>query len=85
MHAPIPGTGLVTRAPGAHAALALLLTINLFNYIDRQVLSAVLPRLQLDGQIFPPGDPNSQTKAGVLTSAFMIAYMVFSIDKWAPV
>jgi hypothetical protein len=31
--------------PGAGRALALLLTINLFNYIDRQVLAAVEPVL----------------------------------------
>ena len=31
-----------TPLPGARAALALLLLINLFNYIDRQVLSAVV-------------------------------------------
>ena len=28
--------------PGARAALVLLLAINLFNYIDRQVLAAVI-------------------------------------------
>lgn len=32
--------------PGARAALALLLLINLFNYIDRQVLAAVVPSLK---------------------------------------
>jgi MFS transporter, Spinster family, sphingosine-1-phosphate transporter len=32
--------------PGARAALALLLAINLFNYIDRQVLAAVVPKLK---------------------------------------
>src|SRR5262245_47211432 len=31
-----------TAFPGARAALALLLLINLFNYIDRQVLAAVV-------------------------------------------
>jgi MFS family permease len=79
MHAPAAGTAArITRAPGAHAALALLLTINLFNYIDRQVLSAVMPGLLKDGQIFPPGDSDSLEKAGLLTSAFMVAYMVVS-------
>src|SRR5204863_328939 len=34
--------------PGAGYALALLLGINLFNYIDRQILSATLPKIQLD-------------------------------------
>ena len=31
--------------PGARAALVLLLSINLFNYIDRTVLAAVEPRI----------------------------------------
>ena len=64
--------------PGARSALALLLAINLFNYIDRQVLSAVLPRLQLDGTIIHPNDPDAQFKLGLLTSAFMVSYMLFS-------
>jgi hypothetical protein len=32
--------------PGARAALLLLLAINLFNYIDRQILAAVVPNLK---------------------------------------
>jgi MFS family permease len=32
--------------PGARSALALLLAINLFNYIDRQVLAAVVPDIR---------------------------------------
>jgi len=32
--------------PGARGALALLLCINLFNYIDRQILSAVVPNIK---------------------------------------
>ena len=34
--------GRSTPFPGARSALALLLFINLFNYIDRQVLAAVV-------------------------------------------
>jgi len=64
--------------PHANRYLVLLVAINLFNYIDRQVLSAVLPRMQLDGTLFAPGDPNAQLKVGLLTSAFMAAYMVCS-------
>ncbi len=64
--------------PGARAALALLLGINLFNYIDRQVLSAVLPKLALDARLFDPSDPWMQTKLGLLTTAFMAAYMLLS-------
>src|SRR5438445_13885185 len=32
--------------PGARTALLLLLCINLFNYIDRQVLAAVVPGIR---------------------------------------
>jgi len=70
--------GPAEAVPGAKAALVLLLAINLFNYIDRQVLSAVLPRIQLDGSIFDPADPALQFKSGLLTSAFLASYMLFS-------
>ncbi len=44
---PPPGTGaaasLESRFPGARRALLLLLGINLLNYLDRNVLSAVVP------------------------------------------
>jgi len=64
--------------PGATAALLLLFSINLFNYIDRQVLSAVLPKLALDATLFSPSDPNLQMKLGSLTTAFMVSYMLLS-------
>ena len=64
-----------TRLPGARTALILLLSINLFNYIDRQVLSAVLPKIK---DAFLADDPNAKTKLGALTTAFMVAYMVLS-------
>jgi len=50
-------------------ALALLLGVNLLNYIDRQVIFAVFPLIKDDLQI-------SDTKLGFLGSAFMICYMV---------
>ncbi len=71
-----PGPNSVV--PGARGALALLIGINLFNYVDRQILSAVLPLLQLDGTIFDPTDPWLKFKLGALTSAFLVAYMIFS-------
>jgi MFS family permease len=46
--------------PGARLVLTLLLTINLFNYIDRQVLSAVLPRIQDE---FFPGSSKKENDA----------------------
>ncbi len=73
-----PDAGPSHAAPGARAALALLLTINLFNYIDRQVLSAVLPKLKRDGTLFDPADEWRNTKLGLLTTAFMVAYMLLS-------
>ena len=77
---PTTGTnaGPAQSVPGAKSALALLIGINLFNYIDRQILSAVLPLLQLDGTIFDPSDPWLKFKLGALTSAFLVAYMIFS-------
>jgi MFS family permease len=46
--------------PGARAALILLLAINLFNYIDRQVLAAVIPRIRED----PYAAPGAQAAPG---------------------
>src|SRR5262245_34063664 len=67
--------GLTQRLPGARSALILLLSINLFNYIDRQVLAAVLPNIEID---FLNDDPDAKTKLGLLTTAFLVAYMAFS-------
>ena len=60
-------------ANGARVALGLLLTINLFNYIDRYILAAVLPRIRTE---FLAGDPNQSGKAGLLMTAFLLSYMV---------
>src|SRR5499427_8907686 len=59
---------------GAHAALVLLLTINLFNYIDRQVLAALEPDIR--ASFFAAGDVNAMTKTGLLGDAFFVTYMV---------
>jgi len=64
--------------PGAYSALILLLIINLFNYVDRQILSAVLPLLELDANLFNPADPWLEFKLGLLTSAFLVSYTIFS-------
>jgi MFS transporter, Spinster family, sphingosine-1-phosphate transporter len=69
-----PGPSAV--APRAGLALGLLLAINLFNYIDRQVLSAVLPKLELDATLFRPDDPYLKFKLGWLTTAFLVTYML---------
>lgn len=60
--------------PGARLALVLLLSINLFNYIDRQVLAAVLS--YIEPVMFPDGHPDAKFLLGLLTSAFLIIYMV---------
>jgi MFS family permease len=64
--------------PGAGNALALLLAINLFNYIDRQILSATLPKIKLDAGIFRPDDPWLGFKIGTLTTGFLVSYMLLS-------
>src|SRR5271154_706836 len=74
----VPAKGPSQPIPGAKWALALLLGINLFNYIDRQILSATLVKIKRDATIFTPNDPNEYFKLGLLTSAFMVAYMCLS-------
>jgi len=70
------------RLPGARAALALLLAINLFNYIDRYVLAAVLPKV---GEQFGVGKRDQ----GLSTSMFLITYTVIAPlfgwlgDRWS--
>src|SRR5438445_12641759 len=59
---------------GGRAALFLLLLINLFNYIDRQVLAAVEPDIR--EAFFAPNDVNAMTKTGLLGDAFFVTYMV---------
>jgi MFS transporter, Spinster family, sphingosine-1-phosphate transporter len=61
-------------SPGARFALALLLAINLFNYIDRQILAALEPDIR--ATFFSAGDVNAMTKTGALGSAFLVTYML---------
>ncbi len=60
--------------PGARTALALLLGINLFNYIDRYVLAAVEPEIR--AAFFAPGDANAMAVSGLLGTAFFVTYML---------
>jgi MFS family permease len=87
-----PGTadkGPQTALPGARSALILLLAINLFNYIDRQVLAAV--ETDIEVEFFPESDypyvdkektqrkdPTIEGKIGSLNTAFMVSYMLFA-------
>src|ERR1043166_6850619 len=59
---------------GARTALWLLLLINLFNYIDRQILAAVEPSIR--ATFFSAGDPNAMAISGTLGSAFLVTYML---------
>jgi MFS family permease len=65
--------------PGARGALILLLAINLFNYIDRQVLAAVEPeiRRELFGNVGEE-DPDAMFWMGLLSTAFLISYMIIA-------
>lgn len=60
--------------PSARTALFLLLGINLFNYIDRQVLAALEPEIR--ATFFSAGDVNAMTKTGLLGVAFLGSYML---------
>ena len=59
---------------GARTALFLLLGINLFNYIDRQILAALEPDIR--ATFFAAGDVNAMTKTGLLGDAFFVTYMI---------
>src|SRR6266513_2187985 len=63
-----------TLMSGARGALFLLLAINLFNYIDRQILAALEPDIRAG--FFAPGDVNAMTKTGLLGDAFFVTYMI---------
>jgi MFS transporter, Spinster family, sphingosine-1-phosphate transporter len=61
-------------ASGAKTAVLLLLAINLFNYIDRQILAAVEPDIR--ATFFAPNDPNAMMRTGWLGDAFFVTYMI---------
>ena len=54
-----------------HQTLVLLTVINLFNYIDRWMIAAVIPSMQTDLSL-------SNTQAGMIMSAFMLGYFMTS-------
>ena len=59
----------MNRRLSPYATLAILTGLNLFNYLDRFVLSAVLPSLKVDMNL-------SDGNAGRLATAFMIGYFL---------
>jgi predicted MFS family arabinose efflux permease len=73
---PQPSSRPTGPIPGAYLALGLLLAMNLFNYIDRQVLAAVEPEIR--HSFFPqdPDGPVARAQSGSLASAFLISYML---------
>ncbi len=73
---PDPSSRSSRPIPGAYMALALLLAMNLFNYIDRQMLAAVEPEIR---HAFFPQDsdgPAARAQSGSLASAFLVSYML---------
>jgi MFS family permease len=68
------GDGVKKSTSGAQTALLLLLGINLFNYIDRQILAALEPEIR--ASFFSSADVNAMTKTGLLGDAFFVTYMI---------
>src|SRR5213593_111248 len=63
-----------TPLSGARTALFLLLAINLFNYIDRQILAAL--ELDIRETFFLASAVNAMAKTGLLGDAFFVTYMI---------
>ena len=64
-----------TALSGARLALVLLLTINLFNYIDRYVLSSTLTSIADE---LPGINAESKWTVGFLQTVFIVSYMVLA-------
>jgi len=62
------------RQPRAAVALMLLIGINLFNYIDRQVLASVEPEIR--HTFFGSNYLHAMEKTGWLAPAFLVSYMI---------
>jgi MFS transporter, Spinster family, sphingosine-1-phosphate transporter len=60
----------------ARTALILLLSINLFNYIDRYVLAAVEPEIAKTFFGVHAKDAGNLERMGFLATAFLVSYMV---------
>ena len=61
----------MAKTPSAPTALAVLTGVNLLNYVDRYVMSAVLPRVQDDLHL-------SNFMGGSLFTVFLIGYFATS-------
>src|SRR5438067_1070453 len=82
-----PTTDRESPLPGARMALSLLIAINIFNYIDRQVLAAVVPQLEREfsshdksevEEAKPPTEEKGLGLLGLLNLAFMATYMLIA-------
>jgi MFS family permease len=73
----VAGAPLAIAAPGARMALTLLVLINLFNYIDRQVLAAVEPQIRRE-LLHDFADADAKFWMGILPFAFLVSYMLLS-------
>jgi MFS family permease len=62
--------------PGAWKVLYLLIAISMFNYIDRQVLSGVMPEIEKDPAFHLLGNPNAKLLKNLLGTAFLVSYMI---------
>ena len=58
----------------ARLSVALLLAINLINYVDRYVLAAAVPKIERE--FFKPGDSSVDSWMGSLATAFLVSYML---------
>ncbi|CAN5709659.1 MFS transporter [soil metagenome] len=91
----VPGLKSLSITP--RVGLVLLLLINLFNYIDRSIMSAVLPTVQEE---FYPGSTglgaaktaaseHANANMGLLATAFLVSYMCaapifgFFASRWS--
>src|SRR5438309_11566180 len=61
---------------GARTALFLLLAINLFNYIDRQILAALEP--DICGTFFAADSVNAMPKTRLIADALLVIYMLIA-------
>lgn len=71
----LPSQSRFSPAFQARITLALLLAINLFNYIDRQVLASVEKNIQAD---LLATNARAEMLLGLLQTAFIIAYMLLA-------
>src|SRR5687767_791768 len=78
--APLPSQPMqsIAAAPGARSALTLLLLINLFNYIDRQVLAAVEPEIRKELLVDVGEEKEAKFWMGLLSTSFLVSYMLIA-------